>query len=407
MAARIVRNMARWLAVGLLVQMFAVAIAVAAPAWVTMSETAALVYQIDRDSLRFSGAEADRQLDVWMKTVEKEHGSYLLSHYLVREKGLTFILKEKKAFSATDEARGAYINPGGEWKATTAASPIGSIALRLFADDKNGLAPGTTPPSASPAPVPASPGPAVVTVQADPRLPAELVAKVKRVCALTSAFFEQKQGVTLSRPVDVVLLTNEADYRKALIEKLKHTPEEADRLVKHTNGVSRWHIVSWGLRKGAPDWAVYLHIGHELTHTYQAQIAGGKPPGKITWLWEGIADMIPAQLMAEDGVQTLAQSRKSWLDVVRKGAVHPELRSMQNQSQWFAAQDAYGSQNVTRLATIAADYLVEKKGYGALLNYVKLAGTMDGEAAFATAFGMTHDQFSADFQGYLKGLLGR
>ena len=107
----------------------------AAPNWVTMSETPTITYQIDKETMNFSGSEMDRQLDVWMRMVLKDKdGMSIVGHYLVKENDLSFMLKERLMYSASGAPFGSTDSSASGWVASTGKSPIGSIAKRLFVE---------------------------------------------------------------------------------------------------------------------------------------------------------------------------------------------------------------------------------------------------------------------------------
>lgn len=118
--------------------LLAVAPAGAAPNWTTMHEDQQAVHQIDTDRVIFSGDAPDRQVEVWMKSIVKNGANYIIARYQVREKGLYFILKERTMYSPAGQAIGStFVNKTDNWSATTAGTPIGAIATRLFADHAN------------------------------------------------------------------------------------------------------------------------------------------------------------------------------------------------------------------------------------------------------------------------------
>jgi hypothetical protein len=105
--------------------------------WLTMDEKSTSIYQIDTERITFSGEEADQygQLELWMKTIEKDgSGSYMLSNYLVK-KNLNFVLKERTSYSASGEIKNSFHNTNlDKWLVTTPSSPIGGIAAQIFAN---------------------------------------------------------------------------------------------------------------------------------------------------------------------------------------------------------------------------------------------------------------------------------
>lgn len=103
--------------------------------WLVMEENSTTVYQIDAETVVFSGENTDKQLEVWMKSIQKDGtGTYNVAHYLVKEKGLTFILKERTISSANGAILSSFQNTTDKWNATTPNTPIGSIAIRLFTE---------------------------------------------------------------------------------------------------------------------------------------------------------------------------------------------------------------------------------------------------------------------------------
>ena len=86
---------------------------------------------------------------------------------------------------------------------------------------------------------------AEVFVKADTRIPADKVAHAKNAALLTAQFCEKVYNVKLEKPVELVLVSNQEDFRKALIEVLKISSENAEKFAKHNKGVSSWHIVSY------------------------------------------------------------------------------------------------------------------------------------------------------------------
>lgn len=404
-------QMLKWIIIINAILLYIITPVFASPNWITMDNKQTMIFQIDTETVAFSGDNLDKQLEVWMKTLQKDGtGSYTVAHYLVKETGLNFILKERTMYSATGVVTGSFQNKSDRWSETTSSSPIGSIATRLFAEyrknsefnlkslmDDVAVSPGvkvkdTNCPSKG------------IIVKADSQLSSDVVDKAKKVAEVTREFYEHKYGITLSNSIEIFMVTNQENYRKALSDVFKLAPNAADKWAAHTNGISQGNgIITYALNKGAPTWAYYAHLCHELTHNYQRQLAPGVAPGKMSWIWEGMADMVSAQIMDDQGVQTLAQTRKTWLDYVRIQPRCPQdVKLLGNQSQWFKAEEAYGDITVIHFAALAVDYLVQKKGYNPLLDYVRLAAINDGPSAFAAAFSMSLDQFSIDFQNYLN-----
>lgn len=103
--------------------------------WVTVEERLTATYQIDAQTVKFTGEDADRQLDIWVKIVSQESaGTFLASHYIVKENPLAFLMPERDTYSAVGQVVNKFTSDSEKWIATTPSSPIGAIATRLFAD---------------------------------------------------------------------------------------------------------------------------------------------------------------------------------------------------------------------------------------------------------------------------------
>lgn len=103
--------------------------------WQVMEDWPTTMYQIDKETVRFSGEDTDKQLEVWMKSIEKDKpGFYNVGHYLVKENGLKFILKDRIFYSGNGVIGTPFKNETDNWSATTLKSPIGAVATRLFAE---------------------------------------------------------------------------------------------------------------------------------------------------------------------------------------------------------------------------------------------------------------------------------
>jgi hypothetical protein len=240
-----------------------------------------------------------------------------------------------------------------------------------------------------------------INVQAYPDINPRLIAKFYNAVDATEAFYRQNYGITLGKPVDIFLVATKEDYVKTVSSVLKVSPATAEHFARYNKGVSAWNIVSYGLNDRSSDRTIYSHIAHELTHTYQQQLASSKPSGKMTWLWEGMSNVMAARIVAEQGILALDDNRHYWLAYQRKQTYSPQLMSLTTQAGWFDAMDYYGSTAVYNYATLATDYLVRLKGDDALIEYVRLSKQMSGSAAFKAAFGLSLDDFARRFEEYI------
>lgn len=106
--------------------------------WRLLLELPGVDYQVDTETIQFLGEDTNKQLEVWMKSLDKDGtGSYNVAHYSVKENVLQFILKERTFFSSNGDVKSSFQNKSDKWTATTPISPIGYIATHLFAEYHN------------------------------------------------------------------------------------------------------------------------------------------------------------------------------------------------------------------------------------------------------------------------------
>jgi hypothetical protein len=247
-----------------------------------------------------------------------------------------------------------------------------------------------------------------ITVTADPRLPPDVVRDAQDAADATAAFLRDTYGLELTRPVEIILVADRATFRQALIDRLKFTRKAADQEAKYNEGVSRGNIIlSYRLNAASSKRERYSHISHEVIHQYQREVASFQPRGKITWVWEGMANVIGAQVLERRGVRTIRDSRTAWLNYARKNAAGPRLEVMTTSAEWFAAMDRFGIRITYVTADLAVDLLSRQKGYPALIAYLRNAKTLDGPSAFQKAFGVTLAEFARDFPIALQRELSR
>jgi len=247
-----------------------------------------------------------------------------------------------------------------------------------------------------------------IGVTADPRIAPEVVRDVKEAADATVAFFQDTYGLELTRFVGIILVTDKEAYRQALTDTVKMSPKWIDRTVEYSGGIS-WgnYVVSRnvGLHITRPE--RQRDIIHEIVHQYQSDIAASDARGILTWVREGMADAIAAQVLDKTGLRTMEDDRQGWLSLARKYKAFPEFSALNDLNGWYAAQDRYGSWCPDATAYLAVDLLVQRKGHDALIAYLRSAKTQDAASAFQDAFGVSLDDFTRDFAAYLNGLLAR
>ena len=130
-------------------------------------------------------------------------------------------------------------------------------------------------------------------------------------------------------------------------------------------------------------------LAHELGHSFQYELGGGKRGASDQWLREGFAEWLSIRVIERlDGVSmtTIRRDRQRELRVAGKSRT-PRLVELITFPAWVAASQRY-SETMYGLAFVAVDVLVERHGLPAVIDYFKrFASSDDRVANFRAAFG--------------------
>jgi hypothetical protein len=141
-------------------------------------------------------------------------------------------------------------------------------------------------------------------------------------------------------------------------------------------------------------------IAHELVHTLQYQLIGGRRGGSEQWLREGFAGGVACRVTARLGLgsfDTLRDDVIRQLAGVRLGTPPAPFDQLATFPQWVEAQQRYDVP-VYAQAFVAAELLVETRGVAAIVGYFKaFKDSEDRAAAFGDAFGLDRVAFEGEF----------
>jgi hypothetical protein len=123
------------IAVLLIVMLFCTNMPVsAAPEWVTMDDTAKKIYQVDKQTINYSGEDADKTVEIWIKVITKDQAdSYGLVHVYIKE-NMMYMEKENGKYSADGTTLSSTESSSKGWGPLLPNSPAGRIAKQLFVD---------------------------------------------------------------------------------------------------------------------------------------------------------------------------------------------------------------------------------------------------------------------------------
>lgn len=146
-------------------------------------------------------------------------------------------------------------------------------------------------------------------------------------------------------------------------------------------------------------------FAHELTHTLQYALGGGVRGTSDQWLREGFADWVGGRVLDATGAVRLETFREQRLQMWRQGGELPLLAQLTTFPDWIAQMSATPPAALPALAYLAVEYLVERHGVDAVLDYfARFATSQDRLGHFLAAFGEPFQTFEAAAEAYLRRL---
>lgn len=225
--------------------------------------------------------------------------------------------------------------------------------------------------------------------------------------AYMEKFYKEKYNLVIKRPVRIVITPDKEAYTIARMREGGETREKAERHAKFASGNSfdqtNTIVLNGGhaLMASSSEKRVKTTI-HELTHQVQAQLSKERQSdvGHM-WLSEGSANSIAFRVMEYAGFSTVEKERIDWLKNVRNPAKEiPAPEEVLYKDEWLKLMDK--KYNCYGLATNMTEFLIDKSSFDHLITYYKLLKDNDKNISFKKAFGMTYDQFLADYNEYYK-----
>lgn len=252
-------------------------------------------------------------------------------------------------------------------------------------------------------------GPSVIHLRDLPLRPAfniEWVRSNRAAAAMAMAVIEHELGVPR---LDATLhfFPDRETFRGALIDN-GYDAAFAEQTASRMDAIGGYRRVlfneasvaslAWPQRVG--------FFAHELTHTLQYEIGGGRRGTSDQWLREGFADWVAMRVVGTLDVSLGEAFRQRRLEAyrARKGVPLPRLEQMVTFPQWVAGSPtAIDAGALVAKAFLAAEFLIERHGKQAVLAYfTRFAQNEDRHANFVAAFGDPLPTFEAALDGHLK-----
>jgi hypothetical protein len=215
--------------------------------------------------------------------------------------------------------------------------------------------------------------------------------------AAVASVFEHELGVA-PFPVTVHFYPDVAAFERALVE-FGQDAEAARGTAEAMRGVGMHGRVL--LNHDAMDrlrWPDRVRmLAHELVHSLQYALTGGIRGTSEQWLREGFAEWVALMTVDRLGGRSLRDLRAQQLAAFRASdrSRAPRLDDMVSFAQWVPLANRRDIVPYSQ-AFLAVDYLVERHGAPAIIDYFRLfASTRDFRLAFHRAFGEERGAFEA------------
>ena len=157
-------------------------------------------------------------------------------------------------------------------------------------------------------------------------------------------------------------------------------------------------------------WPERVHVlAHELVHSLQYGLAGGRRGTSDQWLREGIAEWMASSIVHSLRLGSLRQRRATAVMRLRKlglGETLPALHRMVTFHEFAELRSSLGTYVTYDQAFIASDFLIQRYGLQSAIQYFRLFAQSDDRLHnFRTAFGKDLSSFEDDFRAHLQRIL--
>lgn len=243
-------------------------------------------------------------------------------------------------------------------------------------------------------------------VIAEDGVPAAFEEDVLRAAKYTELFYKERYGIELEEDARIIITPDRRAYAEARMREGGESREKAERHAAFASGNSigktRTILLNAGHAKmqSEPTKRVKTTC-HELTHQVQAKLSNNRQSkAGYKWMSEGTANSLAFRIMELAGFSTVEQERSSWLQNLKDTAQLPKVTQVQDNKDWVKLVEE--KKNPYALATNMVEFLIDRCGYDAIIDYFKELKERERSVAFQKAFGMAHEDFLQEFDRYYK-----
>jgi hypothetical protein len=245
----------------------------------------------------------------------------------------------------------------------------------------------------------------IADIRAEPVFVGEWIADYER--AVSSVVAIMGRDLRLPRVTGVIQFYANRDAFRAALEADGYTPafaQDAAARLAGIGGVRRVLLNDATMRR--LDWPQRISLlAHELTHTVQYDLSGGRRGTSDQWLREGFAEWIEVGVIDRLGFIKRAAAREIAVArvraAVRRGPL-PVLSDLMTIADWVATLQHLSEEALYAEAFLAVDLLIERHSVPAVIDYFRLFSEEGNRLGnFRSAFGQDFSQFDAEFQADL------
>jgi len=217
----------------------------------------------------------------------------------------------------------------------------------------------------------------------------------------------QDLGLPLPPGTRVHVYTTREAFRRGLVKDAAMGEEGADELAAFAIGIARpgRALLNGRLAGSGGEWLRL--VAHELTHVAQFELAGGEGRAE-QWLAEGMAEHVAFQALERLDEGSLAMHRRVALVRVQRQPAFAhgrlDLSTLGSPRDFTLRHQREGSVETYHLTFLLADYLIERHGFGTMVEYFSRLKRQPSEAAFLSAFGDSIAAFETQALTHLRSV---
>jgi hypothetical protein len=222
-----------------------------------------------------------------------------------------------------------------------------------------------------------------------------------------AAILARELGLPVPSRFTVYFYDSAKSFERGLIQDGDVSPARAAELSDFAIGVGRRRqllLNEEGIDPSRREWLRL--IAHEMTHVCQIELAEGE--GRAAqWLAEGMAEWVAFTVLERLHLDNMANRR----EIARRGirnhaalvSARLDLATLGTPRGFTVRHRREGSVPTYQLAFLMTDYLIERNGFGRVVEYFRSFGTSQSPREnFEQAFGTSLDDFEREILTHLK-----